>query len=219
VRREVVVWTSVGVGVVALLGATVVTLSATVYSPAAFVTGYLDALAAGDVRAAAALPGVGTPSLAAVPIGPADVVVTSSDDHHVRVSYLLSGEPGTATFHVARDGSYLGVFPAWRFATSPLETLAVTALHDDEYTVDGVPTSARELRLLTPAGYTLDHESTMFTATDDSASDRARHRGRGHPRERVARRLGRPSRLRLPRRVRGRGRPEAGGLPVRPRRR
>lgn len=101
------------------------------YSPAAFVSHYLDLLASGRVADALLLPGVavdlavlqesglqGTSSeallrqAALAPLSDIEVIAHSEEDgeHRVRVAYEAGGINGTSTFTVVQDG-WLGVAP------------------------------------------------------------------------------------------------------------
>src|SRR5690606_12309006 len=112
-----------GLLVVAFITAVVV-LNQTVYTPAGFVRGYLDALARHDVRAALTLAGP-LPSSSAV----ADLLVaevlgdlesysateTSAQGgvHTVGVEYVADGRDGRTSFRVEQTGTVLAMFPTW----------------------------------------------------------------------------------------------------------
>jgi len=187
-RRTVITWSAVFALLFAGFAASVVALNADLYSAHGFVKGYLSALERRDSAAALDVPGVQTSNSASAELLTdaamgelSDVRVirdTANDDatHTVVVEYSLSapGVSGTterSEFVVARDGTRLGLFPTWRFVTSPLNTVSVTVLHDQDFDVNGfsvtsaaaVDTPATYL-VFAPGLYALDHQSTYLTS-------------------------------------------------------
>lgn len=160
----------VGVGVIAtlLVGAlfaTVGSLNRDVYSAAAFVGQYLDALARRDAPAALAMPGVELSDARLTEAGlPRDLPTTllrgsvlgeltdirlrsdtAGEDgrHAVVYDFRLDGRRSSMEFAVARAGTVAGVFDDWRFATSPLAVVQVTVLHEATFTVNGLTLDTR----------------------------------------------------------------------------
>lgn len=193
-RRIVISWV-VLVGVMsAVFAGSVVTLNATLYSASGFAGSYLDALARHDVSAALELAGPGSVAggekagrelLDSRALGElSDIrlvgdVAQEDGRHRVTYRYALRGTgmsgttsrtTGTTTFTVERAGTRMGLFNAWRFATSPIGALTVTPQHDAAFTVNGLylassgPDAPRRYLVLTPGSYLLGHESDYFTA-------------------------------------------------------
>lgn len=193
-RRTVITWSAVFALLFAGFAASVVALNADLYSANGFVRGYLSALERHDSASALEVPGVQTTNDAAHELladdamgDLADVRVirdTANDDgtHTVAVEYAISApasaadpKPDATTarseFVVARDGTRLGLFPTWRFVTSPLNTVSITVLHDQDFEVNGLPVSAdaepdspATYLVFAPGLYLIDHDSTYFTA-------------------------------------------------------
>jgi hypothetical protein len=127
----------------------VIVLNQTVYTPAGFVRGYLDALARHDVTAALAMAGPSPASsaqddlLAAELLGEFDsVAITETaadgDVHTVTVEYTMDGRDGRAVFRVEPAAAVLGLFPTWAFASTPLAELDLTVQHARDFTANGV---------------------------------------------------------------------------------
>ena len=189
-RRTVITWSAVFALLIAGFAASVVALNADLYSAHGFVKGYLSALERQDSASALEVPGVQTSNSAApdlltdAAMGElSDVRVvrdTANADstHTVVVEYSLSAPEGaetastsTSEFVVARDGTRLGLFPTWRFVTSPLNTVSVTVLHDTTFDVNGYSVTSTAdagtpatYLVFAPGRYDLDHESAYLTA-------------------------------------------------------
>ena len=193
-RRTVITWSAVFALLFAGFAASVVALNADLYSAHGFVKGYLSALERRDSASALEVPGVQTSNSAATDLLTdaamgqlSDVRVirdTANADstHTVVVEYSIAPpateatpEPkattGSTEFAVARDGTRLGLFPTWRFATSPLNTVSVTVLHDTTFDVNGVSVTSpaavdapSTYLVFAPGRYDLDHESAYLTA-------------------------------------------------------
>jgi len=159
----------------------VAVLNQTVYTPAGFVRGYVDALARHDVSAALALAGP-LPSSSAEDdllvremlgeLESYDVAETGSSAgvHSVGVDYRADGREGRAAFRVEQTGSILGMFPTWGFASSPLAELEVTVQHARDFTANGVrfvaPVQdvASTYLAFTPGVIAFAHKSEFLTA-------------------------------------------------------
>jgi hypothetical protein len=187
-RRVIVTWTAAFALLFAGFGASVVALNAELYSAHGFVREYFDALERRDSGAALDLPGVRTINDAATTLltpsamgrlGDVEVVSDTPQrdgTHLVTVEYTLPGdravEPVTSQsdFVVARDGTRLGLFPMWRFVTSPLNTVSVTVLNDTRFSVNDLdaettdPNTPQTFLAFAPGLYVFDHESTHLTA-------------------------------------------------------
>jgi hypothetical protein len=192
-RRAVITWAAVFALLVAAFAASVVVLNSQLYSAHGFVRGYLSALERGDSAAALRVPGVSTSNdasralLTDDALGGLDDVTLVSDvagadgTHTVTMEYeLLAGGSGDAAsanekarteFVVTRSGTRLGLFPTWRFVASPVSTMSITVLHDQDFTVNGVdvtttadPDSAATFLVFTPGMYVLGHDSSYLTA-------------------------------------------------------
>jgi hypothetical protein len=195
-RRAVITWTAVFALLLAAFAASVITLNSQLYSAHGFVRGYLSALERGDSAAALEVPGVSTSNDASRALltdgalgalGGLDAITLVSDvagadgTHTVTMDYelLASGAGDEASekkkarteFVVTRSGTRLGLFPTWRFVASPVSTMSITVLHDQDFTVNGVdvtttaePDSAATFLVFTPGVYVLGHESSFLTA-------------------------------------------------------
>ncbi|GAB3604800.1 hypothetical protein GCM10027413_02090 [Conyzicola nivalis] len=194
-RRTVITWSAVMALLLAGFGASVLALNADLYSAHGFVGRYLDALQRHDSAAALALPGVGSGNdtaaelLASDAMGDLDDVRTVSDTeeadgrHTVVVEYTASAPDGsqsttgTTEFVVAPDGIRFGLFPSWRFVTSPINSLSVTVLHDQDFQVNGhdvtssaEPDAPASFQVFAPGLYVLKHESTYLASTSVTAA-------------------------------------------------
>jgi len=169
-----------GLLVVAFVTAVIV-LNQTVYTPAGFVRGYLDALARHDVAAALAMAGPSPTSstrtdlltvellrdLDSVTIAETDV---EGDVHTVTVDYRMAGRDGTAAFQVEQVGSVLGMFPTWGFAATPLAQIELTVQHARDFTANGVRFVApvqdvpSSYLAFTPGVIVFGHESAYLRA-------------------------------------------------------
>lgn len=155
----------VGVMLVAALGAGGTTLYQQFYGPSAFVTRYLDLLAAGRAADALRVPGVSVDGeiLEAAGIDPmaseamlrqaalaplTDITVESEKPADgktaVTVSYKASGHAGNTTFLIEQDG-WAGVTPNWRFTTSPLAVIELTVRGADRFAVNGFEVDRRQV--------------------------------------------------------------------------
>jgi hypothetical protein len=180
-HRAIVTWSLVFVFLAAGIGASIAALNNTVYSAQGFVRSYLEALERQDADAALAFDGVELPggqnatlvadgALGA--IGDIQLVqdVADGDLHHVTFAYSLGSATGTTEFEVERTGTRLGLFPTWRFAESPVATLAISAPRDPRVTVNGIDTQVAAegtaFLVLAPGSFRLDHESTYLSAPE-----------------------------------------------------
>ncbi|MET0161783.1 MAG: hypothetical protein ABW204_03935 [Microbacteriaceae bacterium] len=172
--------------VLAMTGS-VVALNATVYGAGGFVRAYLEALGRGSVDEALGTAGVDLPEgdralvTAAAVAGPQDVRITADEaladgGHRVTAEYDLEGEPSTSTFVLERDGSRFGVFTEWRFAESPVATLAVQVLGDYRFQAGGIAAGDPEAigrpqpyLALVPSAYELYHRTTYLAAGEQWA--------------------------------------------------
>lgn len=163
----------VGVLLAGALTATGVVLYQQLYSPAAFVTRYLDLLSQGRAADALAVPGVQVDSAtlesvrlpssateaflrqsALAPLTDVEVVSTEDKDGYtaVTVTYSAGPYPGRSTFRVERAGS-IGIAPAWRFASSPLAVIDLTVRGAMQFQVNGFEVDKRQVL---PAGAEAD---------------------------------------------------------------
>jgi len=172
-RRALLSWLVAFALLAAGFGASVLALNTELYSAPGFVRGYLDALARGDAEAALATEGVSLPegtsaTLLTASTLPDDYRVvsdtTEGDTHAVTVAIDLGSGTEQAVFHVERTGTRFGLFPTWRFAATPLATLAVSVPGDARFRANGVDAIAGELAVFAPGRYELDHGSDLLTA-------------------------------------------------------
>jgi hypothetical protein len=169
---------------VAAFAVTVGALNATLYSASGFVGSYLDALARHDAVTARALPGVitstggATDLLTDAAVGQLSRLRSVSDvaepggTHTVTYEFSLGGQVTQTDFTVTQTGAFLGLFPTWTFAKSPLATVNVTVLHDKRFRVNGVQvvspanqSAVASYLVFAPGLYTFDHASTYLRAT------------------------------------------------------
>lgn len=155
----------IGVLLIAALAATGVVLYRDLYSPAAFVTRYLDLLERGQAADALALPGVAVDSadltrsglsatadgalLRSAALGSLSKVTvesTSVDDgvHTIVARYDAGQHRGQTTFRVEQAG-WAGVAPTWRFATSPLAAIDLTLRGATTFSVNGFDLDTRQV--------------------------------------------------------------------------
>ena len=176
----------VGILAAILIGAfigAVAVLNATVYSPAGFVSTYVDALARKDPAAALGLAGPNPSSSAIDDLLTAEImtdfevirlaeVETTGPRHAVEVVYTAEGRESRAVFDVEQAGTVLGLFSEWSFARTPLIQLELRVLHTQEFLANGVrqvaPEAGASRRYLafTPGAITFDHESSLMTTVE-----------------------------------------------------
>ena len=155
-RRDIITWSIVAAVVVAVFGGTVLVLNSTLYSAGGFVRSYLDSLARDDVDGALELAGVVAAGDASDELLIADAIAELSDirlisdttdaqgTHRVVYSFSSEGKTGQSTFSVRPQGTLLGLFPTWRFESSPLGVLQVLPQHGTGFSVNGVEVEAAE---------------------------------------------------------------------------
>lgn len=155
----------VGVLLAAALTGTGAYLYQQLYSPTAFVLGYLDLLSQGRAADALAIPGVPVDSadltasrlplnaseallrrdaLAPLTDITAEEVEESDGITSVTVSYSSGPFEGTSTFQVERNG-WIGVAPSWRFAQSPLAVIDLTVRGAMQFRVNGFEVDKRQV--------------------------------------------------------------------------
>lgn len=163
----------IGVLLFGALGVATLTIYDRLYSPAAFVTRYLELLSQGRAADALALPGVRIDSTvldeadlpvssneallrrdALAPLTDIAVVETvdAGDLTRVTVSYEAGGNPGRTTFDIVSNG-WVGVVPTWRFARSPLAVIEMTVRGAMQYSVNGFEIDKRQV---SPDGVSAD---------------------------------------------------------------
>ena len=163
----------------------VAVLNQTVYTPAGFVRGYLDALARHDVNAALTLAGPLRSSSAEDDLLVEEVLVelesytvtqtgAAADVYTLAVDYRADGRSGRTVFRVEGTGAILGLFPTWGFASSPLAELELTVQHASDFTANGVrfvapiQDVASTYLAFTPGVITFAHKSEFLTATSQT---------------------------------------------------
>lgn len=182
-RRALISWSVAFALLFAAFGITVASLAGTIYSAGGFVRSYLDAVGRHDTTTALHLPGVAAAPDAATDLLTASAIdelsdirliadyVGSDEVHTVSYEYTLGGKVEQSNYRVQQTGAFLGMFPTWRFESSPLATIAVSVLHDARFRGEGIPLTIGELPpespgyvVFTPGLYTFDHESAYLTA-------------------------------------------------------
>ena len=194
-RRTVITWSAIMALLIAGFGASVVALNADIYSAHGFVGRYLEALERQDSAAALALPGVRTGNDAAAELLTSDAMGTLSDvrtvsdtadadgRHTVVAEYTIAAPDGSGArtarseFVVAGDGTRFGLFPSWRFVSSPINSISITVLHDQDFSVNGLdvttaaaPDAAAAYQVFAPGLYVLKHDSTYLESKQVSAA-------------------------------------------------
>ncbi|MFT4136093.1 hypothetical protein [Microbacterium sp.] len=176
---ELVALGVIAVLLIAALGAGAAVVYDRLYSPAAFVTRYLDLLAQGRAADALELPGVATDSSAlegaGLPSGASDallrrealaplrdirVVATQQEEGGISVvtmSYSAGPHDGATTFRVERAGT-VGIAPTWRFAQSPLALVDLTLTGSRQFRVNGFELDTRQA---SPDGAELDPAASV----------------------------------------------------------
>jgi hypothetical protein len=97
--------------------------------------------------------------------------------HTVVAEYTVAAPDGSGSstqrseFVVTRDGTRFGLFPSWRFVSSPINSISITVLHDQEFSVNGfdvttkaAPDAAAAFQVFAPGYYELQHDSTYLTS-------------------------------------------------------
>ena len=157
--RRLLLWSGLAVLLIVAFLAALGAVQRTFYSAGGFVTAYVQAIAAGDVRDALAMPGADPSSRAltaqGLPARPsrellrADVLprltnirvasdeVLSSGEHRVVVRADADGHPVGDEFTVKQTGSVLGLLPTWSFSRTPLAVAHLDVLHSDTFRVAG----------------------------------------------------------------------------------
>jgi len=182
-RRAVVSWIAVGILFVTACVLSVIALNADLYSAGGFVRSYLDALDRRDAAAALAMPGVVADNSEALLTdaalgGLGDIRIISdtrsaNGTHIVVAGVTLDSGPIRTTFELEPLAAHLGLFSTWRFSTSPLATLAVSASGDDTVSVNDEQlalTGDDDHLVFVPGVYRLDRESAWLEATDLSVA-------------------------------------------------
>lgn len=176
-RRALLSWTLVFALLAAGFGAAVLALNADLYSASGFVRSYLEALQRHDADDALSFDGVAGagPLVTDATVGGFDDIRLVSDvetdgTHLVRYAYTVGGSEQITQFDVERTGTRLGLFATWRFAISPVATLAVTVDHDSRYAINGTDAAAGPQQLLVPSAVTLTHDTTYLEATPVSVA-------------------------------------------------
>jgi hypothetical protein len=173
-RRAVLLWSAVGVLLLAAFAAGLGAVQRTYYSPSGFVRAFAGSIASHDVAAALAMPGA-APTAAALgsahlPTGASrellradvlpsigDIRITSdstgSDGVHTVVAHAVAdGRSVSASFRVRQTGSVLGLLPTWSFASTPLAISRITVAHATTFSVGGHRLSPRAASPKQPAG-------------------------------------------------------------------
>lgn len=195
-------WTIAAVLVLALAGTGIGYgfLYRALYGPSAFVQQYLSLLATGRAADAMLVPGVAVDAstLTAAGLDPraseallrstalnalTDIEIVGEQVvggvTAVTATYRAGGYAGSSTFQVRSDG-WSGLAPAWRFATTPLATIDLTALGTMEFAVNGFtmdkrqvsssgakadPTAMLPLLVFTPGLYAVTVDTDVSTAS------------------------------------------------------
>jgi hypothetical protein len=181
-QRALLSWTLVFALLLAGFGASVLALNGDVFSAHGFVRAYLDALARHDSAEALQFDGVDLPpgvSFAMMTddaaLGDIDDIRFISDvedgDHHVvRFATVLAGAEQVTEFEVERTGTRFGLFPTWRFETSPVATLNVSVDRDARFTANGLTTLSGDFGVLVPGVFRLGHDSKYLQGEDVTAT-------------------------------------------------
>ena len=170
-RRALLSWTLVFALLAAGFGASVLALNGDLYSAHGFVRSYLQTLQRHDAEAALATPGVvgASPLVTDATVGGFDDIrlvsdVSSGEKSIVRYAYTIDGGEQVSEFTVERTGTRMGLFATWRFAVSPIATLAVSVDHDSRFAANGTDAVAGTHTMLVPSAVTLTHDTRYLEA-------------------------------------------------------
>lgn len=188
-RRTVITWSAVFALLFAGFGASVVALNSDLYSAHGFVARYLEALERHDSAGALELPGVRTGNNAASRLLTDDAMgdlrdvrlisdTAGPDGRHTVVMEFAISAPGAKSastaqseFVVVRDGTRFGLFPSWRFVTSPVNTVSITVLHSQDFSVNGLalttkaePDAPSTYQVFAPGLYEIGHDSAYLSS-------------------------------------------------------
>ncbi|MEY9952169.1 hypothetical protein [Leifsonia sp. EB34] len=163
--RPLLLWTGVGVLLVAAFLAALGAVQRAFYSPEGFVSAYVGALADHDLTTALAMPGAaptkqalataGLPGNASAELLRSDLLPDYSGAHvvsdtaapggrrTVTVRVDADGHPLTAAFELRQTGAILGLLPTWEFARTPVGVAHITVAHAQTFTVGGRTVSPR----------------------------------------------------------------------------
>ncbi|QNE36244.1 hypothetical protein [Leifsonia shinshuensis] len=163
--RPLLLWTGVGVLLVAAFLAALGAVQRAFYSPEGFVSAYVGALASHDLTGALAMPGAaptkqalaaaGLPANASAELLRSDLLPSYGDTRvlsdtsgpggrrTVTVRVVADGHPLTAAFEVRQTGAILGLLPTWEFARTPVGVAHITVAHAQTFTVGGRTVSPR----------------------------------------------------------------------------
>ncbi|WP_426625808.1 hypothetical protein ACPPVW_07095 [Leifsonia sp. McL0607] len=154
----VLLWSGLGVLLVAAFLAALGAVQRAYYSPEGFVSAYLSSLASHDLPAALSMPGAaptkaaltqaGLPTGASVELLRSDLLpmfsdirvnsaAASGDRRTVSAHLLADGRPVTTTFDVRQTGAVFGLLPTWEFSTTPVGVAHITVAHAQTFTVGG----------------------------------------------------------------------------------
>ncbi len=172
--RVVLLWSGVGVLLIAAFIAALGAVQRAYYSPSGFVTAFASSLAAHRIPEALAMPGAaptasaleaaGLPPAASKELLRSDIlpsirgISVASDAegadgvHTVVVTAQSDGRPVTASFRVRQAGSVLGMLPTWEFASTPLGVSRITVAHASDFRVGRHTVSPRAASPDQPAG-------------------------------------------------------------------
>lgn len=180
-QRALLSWTLIFGLLLAGFAASVLALNGDVFSAHGFVGSYLDALARHDADEALDFDGVVVPAdasedlLVDAALGDLSDIrllsdVEDGDAHVVRFIYALGEETQTTEFTVERTGTRFGLFPTWRFTTSPMAILDAAVDHDTRLTANGVASASGPHAVLVPGYFELDHASKYLEAEEVTAA-------------------------------------------------
>lgn len=169
----VVLWSVIAALLLGAGASTVGALQRDVYGAGAFVTGYLDAIARQDAKAALATPGVQVdpeveaelPADASAVLLRGDVLgrVTriavesvepgASGTVVVTASYLLDTVAHETEYTVRQTQARFGVLPEWRFEVSPIAAIDVTVARSTAFDANGLTLDVQSTHPTSDTGF------------------------------------------------------------------
>ncbi|WP_082456221.1 MULTISPECIES: hypothetical protein [unclassified Plantibacter] len=183
--RAVVLWLCIAALLVAAILSAWSAVARDVYGAGSFARSYLQALAADDAAAALALPGVALSSAeleeAGLPADSSDAllrsealgtienvrlvsdVTTAAGTHEVTFSYRLAGQPHRTAFSIMSGERTFGLFPSWRFETSPLSVVRLTVAHTTGFLANGFELDSRRVAAGSEGAFTSTVPLLTFT--------------------------------------------------------
>lgn len=160
-RPQIIRFSAVAAGLVALWIAGVLGLNSSVYSPARVVVDYVDAVESGDYETALSIAGITAqpdvlPSIS-VPVTGSTITGTqtvNAEQTAIGVAYVVESKPVQSRFDLERGDRIAGLFDSWSFVTAPTATIMTDGGGMSEVLInDTLVRSGDEVTVLVPGVY------------------------------------------------------------------